>query len=316
MAQLRCFAAMPIAPGSDCDRIYFTKLKPTLVKMHIRCFRIDEIHHLENIDGRILKEIDKSDLMVADLTNERPSVYFEAGYGEKKGIPVIYTCRADHLRAQGNVLHRVHFDVRQRPIVSWANENDRTFQRRLRERVRSITKQLLARLSVENEDRIESLKFSRLSTQRRQKAMYELAVTAGTKHGYRAKKGKDLGRSVWMAYKAKGTVGIRLLFLMKENFTMKNLSGIRMAWHNLDAFSGAVPSNSHATQFKDHVVLITRKPLSTTNVERVFADSERIRESPATWKRRGEQQYLYNIGNVRSERQLKSCLVTLFSIIK
>jgi hypothetical protein len=39
------------------------------------------------IPARVFQEIDQSSLMIADLTDERPNVYCEAGYAKSRGIP-------------------------------------------------------------------------------------------------------------------------------------------------------------------------------------------------------------------------------------
>ena len=50
--------------------------------------RIDKEHPLEDLVGRIEKEIRDAAFIVADLTDERPSCYFEAGYAEAPPVPL------------------------------------------------------------------------------------------------------------------------------------------------------------------------------------------------------------------------------------
>ena len=75
--------------------------------------RIDDKIHNNKIDDEILSEIKKSKFMVCDITSEdwfkpRASVFFEAGYAKKKGIPVIWTCDKKMQEA-----HFYSFDTRQ-----------------------------------------------------------------------------------------------------------------------------------------------------------------------------------------------------------
>jgi nucleoside 2-deoxyribosyltransferase len=79
--------------------------------------RIDKKPHNNEISSEIAYEIRQARFIVADVTNQRPGVYFEAGYALGRNIPVIWSCRRDDL---GNV----HFDTRQYNHVVWENEDD------------------------------------------------------------------------------------------------------------------------------------------------------------------------------------------------
>lgn len=79
--------------------------------------RIDQVDHNNKIDDEIIAEIQRSKYVVADFSGHRGGVYFEAGYAMGLGIPVIWTCRADHLAD-------LHFDTRQYSHIVWENEED------------------------------------------------------------------------------------------------------------------------------------------------------------------------------------------------
>jgi nucleoside 2-deoxyribosyltransferase len=72
--------------------------------------RIDKEAPLEGLVDRIKEEIRKANFIVADLTDERPSCYFEVGYAEALGVPVI------HLASKQSVIYpgtdtKIHFDI-------------------------------------------------------------------------------------------------------------------------------------------------------------------------------------------------------------
>ena len=69
------------------------------------------------IDLKIYDLIRASRFVVADLTHNRQSVYYEIGFAHGLSLQVVYTCRSSHLR-------RVHFDVSHRPILKWKDEED------------------------------------------------------------------------------------------------------------------------------------------------------------------------------------------------
>lgn len=95
-----------------------------------KAIRIDEKEHANFIPAEIIFEIKRSKFMIADLTGNRGGVYYEAGFAEGLGIPVILTCKE-------NEIDNVHFDLKQKNILIWTDENLKTgeFQRKLVARI-------------------------------------------------------------------------------------------------------------------------------------------------------------------------------------
>jgi hypothetical protein len=142
-ANIRCFVAMAF-DRPDTDAI-FVVIKRALKPLGIVPRRVDRIEHNDNIDAKIISELEEADLVIADLTYARPSVYFEAGYAQRE-IPVIYTARRDHFREKDDDPHGnfyVHFDLKMRNIISWSSQNDPAFEQRLRARVVTVIRPLL-----------------------------------------------------------------------------------------------------------------------------------------------------------------------------
>jgi len=81
--------------------------------------RIDFLEHSDRTDERILVEIKKSRLLVADFTGNRGGVYFETGYALGLGIPVIWTCKKESFNSDPP-----HFDTRQYNHILWTDEKD------------------------------------------------------------------------------------------------------------------------------------------------------------------------------------------------
>ena len=89
-------------------------------------FRVDDIAHQAEadkpgfqlkIDDRIIAGIRQARFVVADVTGQRPAVYYEAGFAEGLGTPVIWACRED-------VLAHMNFDTRQKEHILWADPGD------------------------------------------------------------------------------------------------------------------------------------------------------------------------------------------------
>ena len=90
-------------------------ISPALKKAGFRPYRVDAEPHINRIDTKIITEIKNSRFLVADVTLQRPGVYFEAGYAIGLGLPVFWCVRSDDLK-------NVHFDTRQYNHIVWEDE--------------------------------------------------------------------------------------------------------------------------------------------------------------------------------------------------
>jgi hypothetical protein len=88
----------------------FVAVEKTLGKHQCVAIRIDKEVPLDDLVRRIKQEIARAQFVVADLTDERPSCYFEAGYAEALGRPVIYVASKASVMSPAQPT-KVHFDV-------------------------------------------------------------------------------------------------------------------------------------------------------------------------------------------------------------
>jgi len=70
------------------------------------------------IDNQIRAAIRSARFVVADLTHDNNGAYFEAGFAEGLGIPVIYTCEAAKFKS-----HKTHFDTNHMTTIVWDARN-------------------------------------------------------------------------------------------------------------------------------------------------------------------------------------------------
>ena len=103
--------------SEDMNAAFSEGFLPALEATGYKPFRVDKREHNGKIDDLIVAEIRKSGLLVADFTGQRGGVYFEAGFAMGLGIPVIWTCRNDHVGS-------LHFDTRQYSHIVWADAAD------------------------------------------------------------------------------------------------------------------------------------------------------------------------------------------------
>lgn len=91
--------------------------------------RINMKEHTNKICDEIISEIRRSRFVVADFTGQRGGVYFEAGFAAGRDIPVIWSCRKDHMK-------ELHFDIRQYNCIDW--EEPAELGRRLKARIEAV----------------------------------------------------------------------------------------------------------------------------------------------------------------------------------
>lgn len=106
------FIAMPIDKDDHQLVDVLETIKDAARRCGIAAERVDDTESNERITDRILKSIDSADYVIVDLTNERPNVFFEAGYAQGRGKTPIYIAR------QGTPLH---FDIKDYPIIMFRN---------------------------------------------------------------------------------------------------------------------------------------------------------------------------------------------------
>lgn len=88
----------------------FEVIETVVAKFDGVAIRIDKEHPLEDLVGRIKKEIRDAAFVIADLTDERPSCYFEAEFAEALLRPVAYVASKQSVIKPGTAT-KIHFDI-------------------------------------------------------------------------------------------------------------------------------------------------------------------------------------------------------------
>lgn len=97
------------------DSIYELVIKSVLKEYNMTPLRADQVEDSGTITDQILQYIERSALVLADLTGERPNCYFEVGYAHALGKEMILTIRKGE---------KVHFDMAARRFIEWDSDVD------------------------------------------------------------------------------------------------------------------------------------------------------------------------------------------------
>ena len=111
----RAFVAMSFSEAMKSA--WFEGFGPAIKNAGYLPHRVDSEPHNERIDQKIIADIRGSRFVIADVTEQKNGVYFEAGFALGAGKPVLWTVREDELT-------KVHFDTRQFAHVVWKEPGD------------------------------------------------------------------------------------------------------------------------------------------------------------------------------------------------
>jgi hypothetical protein len=111
----------------EIDDLYHQHFKTASELLGYKTIRVDLTEPNQTITKKIMEGITDTACLLADLTYARPSVYFEVGYAVGLGVPLILTCRNDHLHGKKDEA-RVHFDLEQYKISFWSQDSKGNFK--------------------------------------------------------------------------------------------------------------------------------------------------------------------------------------------
>lgn len=129
-----CFVAMPFSGAAEA---WYVATELSVNRAGYRTVRIDRESYIGKVDLEIRKRVRKAKFVIADLTEQRQSVYYEAGFAEGLGLNVIFTCEQSEVDDD-----KVHFDLRNDKIIKWDKsrllDGADNFASRLQKEIESI----------------------------------------------------------------------------------------------------------------------------------------------------------------------------------
>lgn len=112
----------------DLDDVFCKAILGACEECGFKAIRVDKSEHNEKICDKIIAEIKQSRFLIAEFTQQKHGVYFEAGFAYGLGLPVIWCCHK-------NDVEKLHFDTRQYNHVIWENVED--FKNKLVNRIKA-----------------------------------------------------------------------------------------------------------------------------------------------------------------------------------
>ncbi len=127
----KAFMAMQYG-DEKMDKIVEEVFKPAVKQTGFDLFKLVDRPKAGLIDDRLRVEIQTSRFLIADLTHENVGAYWEAGYAEGLGKPVIYTCEKEKFEEQ-----KTHFDTNHHLTIIWDDENPEEAVEKLKATIRA-----------------------------------------------------------------------------------------------------------------------------------------------------------------------------------
>lgn len=94
MSKKTCFIVCPIGEDNSdirkhSDTVLNHIIKPAFDSSEFEIIRVDSLPTVDRIDQTIIQYLQDSDLVIADMTGHNANVFYEFGYRQALGLPVI-----------------------------------------------------------------------------------------------------------------------------------------------------------------------------------------------------------------------------------
>jgi len=122
------FAAMPFS--GDYEDVFFVAMAPAAEAVGAVCKRVDREEYAGNVVEKVRSTIRESIAVIADLSESRPNVLYEAGFAHALDKPTVHICSTP--------LKDLPFDVAQWNTIEYQKGQTHKLQSILTNRLRSI----------------------------------------------------------------------------------------------------------------------------------------------------------------------------------
>jgi len=111
---------------AELDSFVDDVVKPAVNGIGYNLISMKDVSKAGIIDNIMSVQIRDATFVIADLTHDNNGAYWEAGYAEGLGKPVIYICEKDKFEKT-----RTHFDTNHRTTIKWSKDDHGQFSSEL-----------------------------------------------------------------------------------------------------------------------------------------------------------------------------------------
>lgn len=113
--------------NAELDAFVDDVVKPAVLAAGFVVERVCENPRAGQIETAMKEKIAAAPFVLAELTHKNNGAYFEAGYADASGVPVIYMCREAEWREHNDT----HFDTNHQETLVWSADRPEEFAERL-----------------------------------------------------------------------------------------------------------------------------------------------------------------------------------------
>ncbi|MGL6195488.1 MAG: hypothetical protein ACRC2T_11775 [Thermoguttaceae bacterium] len=134
----KAFMAMKFVGKSDpLHNMFQTHFKKAVSATGFELYRLDEDAKAGLINNHLCEAIKTAAFVIADLTHDNSGAYWEAGYAEGLGKPVIYTCEKNVFEGKDKKNKKPHFDTNHHTTIVWDSNNPEEAVKNLKATIRN-----------------------------------------------------------------------------------------------------------------------------------------------------------------------------------
>lgn len=317
MPSIQCFVACAFG-DNEVDAIYQNAIEPAVRRIGAVPARVDRVEHNDDIDDKIMELLQSSDLVIADLTFARPSVYYEAGYFAGLGKPVVYTVRKDHFTPDPNDVHgnrRVHFDLQMKNIIDWTSTSKtRTFQSRLESRIRHVIAPMLRQKRELDRQAAEAATFSRLSQKSKLAALHEVVFSLLAYYSWAIEhRSRRISTAPTKAniLAAKGSTHLSVYLTNSATKEVLRWVNSFRLWEEFGRRLGETGPG--------HAIIVSLRSIPSSRIEDMYPDADRLESFESSYKQADERRgafYLHFLSGIKSQPAFRDQVSRLFAALE